>query len=115
MFRLKDFRQAHGIFQSKMAEILGTTQSSISRMESENIELTIDQYQKLYDTFGQESVDTYRVEDDSILVSGGTNGKLNSDLVEIIKKQNEMVCENMKKISDLNERLMSLLEKLALK
>ena len=115
MFRLKDFRQAHGIFQSRMAEILGTTQSSISRMESENIELTIDQYQKLYDAFGQDNVDTYRVEGDSILVAGGANAQLNSDLVEIIKKQNEMVCENMKKISDLNERLMSLLEKLALK
>lgn len=74
MFRLKDFRQAHGIFQSKMAEILGTTQSSISRMESEGIELTIAQYQKLYDTFGQESVDAYKVEDNGIYVTGNAGG-----------------------------------------
>ena len=62
MFKLKEFRNAHGLFQAQMAEILGTTQSTLSRMETEKIELNITQYNKLYEKFGKDAVDAYKID-----------------------------------------------------
>lgn len=121
MFRLKDFRQAHRIYQAKMAEILGTTQSTVSRMETENIDLSIEQYNKLYDAFGKENVDSYKIDDSKVYIAGNSNafnGKttiVNNDLVNIIEKQNDMICDNMKKLAEMNERLLALMERFAMK
>ena len=65
-FKYKEFRRAHGIFQSQLAEIMGVVQSNISRYESENIEPQPEQLKKLYDKYGKEDVDSYFIEDTNI-------------------------------------------------
>lgn len=45
MFKYKEFRRAHGLFQSQLAEIMGMVQSNVSRYETEGIEPTPEQYQ----------------------------------------------------------------------
>ena len=125
MFKYKEFRRAHGLFQSKLAEIMGISQSNISRYESEGIDPTPIQFQKLYDKFGEEEVKAFEV-DPSQIVNAENNinngsGKQNNgiqndaDLLEIIKKQTDMIVKHIEKQDDINARLMSLLEKLTLK
>lgn len=65
MFKLREFRLAHSLKQSEIAEILGVAQSGISRMESEKIELPKVLYKKLYDRFGEDDVDSFRLIDDA--------------------------------------------------
>lgn len=122
MFKYKEFRRAHGLFQSKLAEIMGISQSNISRYETEGIDPTPAQFQKLYDEYGEENVKAFVVEP-SQFVNAENNGSGNqnngiqsdADLVEIIKKQTEMLAKHIEKQDDINARLMDLLEKLALK
>lgn len=118
MFKLKEFRLAHSMYQAQMAEILGQTQSGISRMETEKIELTIAQYQKLYDKFGKEEVDAYRIEPDSSLIPSSrkdsdirTTAQQISDMLEIIRKQNETISSHIVKQDEFNARLLNLLER----
>lgn len=120
MFKLKEFRNAHGLFQSQMAEILGTTQSSLSRMETEKIELTIAQYQKLYDKFGIEEVDAYKIETLSAYDIASPSKEIDSslymnELLNIIKRQNEIIVQHSKKQDELNEKLLTLLERFTTK
>lgn len=118
MFKLREFRIAHSLKQSEIAEILGVAQSGISRMESEKIELPIVLYKKLYDKFGEDDVNSFRIVDDD---SPKPNADLrlkdsdNRELLEVIKKQNDIICEHIKRQDDLNKRLIDLLEKLYLK
>ena len=116
MFKLKEFRNAHGLFQSKMAEILGTTQSSLSRMETEGLDLNIAQYEKLYDKFGKEAVDAFIIdkEQNTIITRTQVPSDNNEDLLEIIKRQNEIICEQSSQIKDMNERLFNIIEKIAI-
>lgn len=53
MFKYKEFRRAHGLFQSQLADIMGMVQSNVSRYETEGIEPTPEQYQKLYEKYGK--------------------------------------------------------------
>lgn len=125
MFKLKEFRLAHSLFQSQMAEILGLTQSAISRLETEKIDLTIAQYNILYDKFGKEDVDAFKVDPNTYVEAIGNknfgsgvqnNGiQQNTDLVSILKKQAETICDHVRTQDELNKTLVGLLEKLALK
>lgn len=125
MFKYKEFRRAHGLFQSKLAEIMGISQSNISRYESEGIDPTPIQFQKLYDKFGEEEVKAFEVEPSQIVnaennINNGSGNQNNgiqndADLLEIIKKQTDMIVKHIEKQDDINARLMSLLEKLTLK
>ncbi len=120
MFKLKEFRQSHSLFQAKMAEILGLTQSGISRMESDKIELTKAQYEKLYSIYGKEDVDAFRIEVGPTVVDAQYKEPKHSttsaeELLEIIKKQNEIICNHMKAQDEYNKRLLDLLEKMTLK
>lgn len=125
MFKLKEFRLAHSLYQAQMAEILGLTQSGVSRLETEGIDLTLAQYQILYDRFGQEAVDAYKIDprtyieanNNSNYGSGIQNNGVNqnAELVSIIRKQNEMICEHIRTQDELNKNLISLLEKLSIK
>lgn len=47
------------MFQSELAELFGTNQSVISRMENQFAELNEVQYKKLCDKFGKEEVQRY--------------------------------------------------------
>lgn len=125
MFKYKEFRRAHGLFQSKLAEIMGISQSNISRYETEGIDPTPAQFQKLYDEYGEENVKAFEVEPSQLVNaennvnsgSGNQNNGIqsNADLVEIIKRQTEMIAKHIEKQDDINVRLMNLLEKLTLK
>lgn len=125
MFKYKEFRKAHGLFQSKLAEIMGISQSNISRYESESIDPTPVQFRKLYDVFGEEDVNTFRIEPSQFVnaennVNNGTGNQNNgiqsdTDLIEIIKKQTEAIAKHVERQDEINSRLMDLLEKLALK
>ncbi len=125
MFKYKEFRRAHGLFQSKLAEIMGISQSNISRYESEGIDPTPIQFQKLYDKFGEEEVKAFEVDPSQIVnaennINNGSGNQNNgiqndADLLEIIKKQTDMIVRHIEKQDDINARLMSLLEKLTLK
>ena len=118
MFKLREFRLAHSLKQSEIAEILGIAQSGISRMESERIELPIVLYKKLYEKFGEDDVIAFRIiEDESSKSSADLRLKEsdNKDLIDIIQKQNDIICEHIKRQDDLNKRLIELLEKLYIK
>lgn len=125
MFKYKEFRKAHGLFQSQLAEIMGISQSNISRCETEGIDPTPGQYQKLYDRYGEEIVKAFVVDPSQFVnaennVNNGSgyqnNGIQNdADLVEIIKKQTDMMAKHIEKQDEINARLMDLLEKIALK
>lgn len=124
MFKYKEFRRAHSLFQSQLAEIIGMTQSNLSRYETDGIEPTRDQYQRLYDKFGKEDVDAFIVEDGTkVMATNNVNGsgvqnngiQSDKDLLEIIKKLTDTVTEHVKKQDAMSEQMMALLQKLALK
>lgn len=118
MFKLREFRLAHSLKQSEIAEILGVAQSGISRMESEKIELPKVLYKKLYDRFGEDDVDSFRlIDDDETKPSADLRLRENDnkELIAVIQKQNDMICEHIKRQDDLNKRLIELLEKLCIK
>lgn len=125
MFKYKEFRRAHSLFQSQLAEIIGMTQSNISRYETEGIEPTNEQYERLYAKYGKEDVDSFIVSDglqvsanNNVLRGSGTqnNGiQADKDLLAIIKRQAETMASHIEKQDAINERLVALLEKVALK
>lgn len=124
MFKYKEFRRAHSLFQSQLAEIIGMTQSNISRYETEGIEPTNEQYERLYEKFGRENVDAFIIKDgphiaatSNVNGSGVQNNGIQSDkeLVGILKNLTETLSEHVKKQDTMAEQMMALLQKLALK
>lgn len=125
MFKYKEFRKTHGLFQSKLAEIMGISQSNISRYESEGIDPTPAQFQKLYDEYGEEEVKAFEIEPSPFVnaennVNNGSGNQNNgiqndADLIEIIKKQTEAITKHVERQDEINSRLMDLLEKMAMK
>ena len=115
MFKLREFRIAHSLKQAEIAEILGVAQSGISRMESEKIELPIVLYNKLYERFGKEDVDAFKIVDED---SNEQQADLrlretdNREFLAVIQKQNDIICEHIKRQDDLNKRLIDLLERI---
>lgn len=124
MFKYKEFRRAHSLFQSQLAEIIGMTQSNISRYETEGIEPTNEQYERLYEKFGRENVDAFIIKDgpqiaatSNVNGSGVQNNGIQSDkeLVGILRNLTETLSEHVKKQDAMAEQMMALLQKLALK
>lgn len=121
MFKYKEFRRSHGLFQSQLAEIMGMAQSNVSRYETEGIDPTPDQYNKLYDKYGKDDVDSYKVENatPNYNVSGQVglnNGMLvDKDIIEIIKKQTEILANHIVEQDKINSRLMTVLENLSMR
>lgn len=124
MFKYKEFRRAHSLFQSQLAEIIGMTQSNISRYETEGIEPTRDQYERLYKKFGKEDVEAFVVKDDAHVVatnnvngSGVQNNGVQSDkdLIGIVRNLTETLADHVKRQDAMAEQMMALLQKLTLK
>ena len=124
-FRLKDFRQSKNLFQSDMAELLGTNQSTVSRMElRKSAELSLPQYESLCNKFGKEEVDKFVFTDESVSVSvtgnsnhgSGTqsnNVSFNdSDTMAAIKALSGALSELARKQAEQTDRLLSILEKM---
>lgn len=123
MFKYKEFRRAHSLFQSHLAEIMGMKQSNVSRYEADGLEPTPEQYKRLCDKFGKEDVDSFMVDDATVVSQNNVNGsgvqnngiQTDNGLVEIVKNLTETLAEHMKKQDALSDQMMSLLQKLALK
>lgn len=122
-FRIRDFRKAKGLFQGEMAKILGLTQSNLSRYETNNIGLSDAQLNKLRLKYGKEDVDAY-ITDDTKRNSRESDKHETAllDLINIAKKQNDTICqqieqqnESVRQLTNINERMLSLLEKVSFK
>lgn len=124
---LKLFRLEHNeMFQSELARILGVTQSTLSRMERQYSDLNDLQYKKLVDEFGEDDVRSYVKENplkNAILLPGKRRKLRPSDLqrvdtpslendttndttqlIEVIRSQQEEIVRLNKRISDLLEK-----------
>ena len=118
--KLKDFRQTHRIYQAELAAMLGTTQSTISRMElTPTAELTSSQYQVLCDRFGKEDVDSFRTDRVSVDVSGNSvSGRsrfetnVNVNEVDVMTRIAEAVIRLSEKQAEQTDKILSLMEKI---
>lgn len=124
-FRIKDFRKAQGMFQGDFAKLIGLTQSNLSRYETNNIDLTIEQMNILREKFGKEAVDEYMDGEDyqydelSQMQEPSMNGIDVNGFINIIKSQNDTICRQVdiqneftKQLTAMNSRLLDLLEKI---
>ena len=123
---LKEFRQMNGLFQSDLAALLGVNQSNISRSEIRgSFDLTAPQREALYQRFGRENVDKYKVEGDEISINSSSNtnegdgiqnnGYMEVDAVSlsIIEKQSEALTSLAEKQAAQTDRLLQILEKIS--
>lgn len=124
-FKIREFRKAKGIYQEDFAAIVGLTQSNLSRYETNGLDLTEEMIAKLRAKFGEE-IDSYftdsyeQVRDKSIPEQQAGNLTM-LDMLSIIKKQNETICQQVeiqnqfaRQIANMNERMLALVEKIAL-
>jgi transcriptional regulator with XRE-family HTH domain len=70
MYNFKDFRKKIGKTQIEMASLFGCQQSNISALEKNDRDLTSEQYDILYNEYGKELVDNYRIEEDTKVNTG---------------------------------------------
>ena len=125
MFKYNEFRRAHSLLQSQLADILGMTQSNLSRYETEGVDLTREQYGKLYEKYGKEDVAAFIVDNSQNVTSCGNilhgtgtqnNGiQSDKDMLEIIRKLTETITHHVEKQDEINSRLLTILEKMTLK
>lgn len=125
MFKYKEFRRAHSLLQSQLADILGMTQSNLSRYETEGVDLTREQYGKLYEKYGKEDVAAFIVDNSQNVTSCGNilhgtgtqnNGiQSDKDMLDIIRKLTETITHHVEKQDEINSRLLTILEKMTLK
>lgn len=114
MFKLKDFRKSHKLFQSDIAEILGVGQSAISRMEIRPVELTSVQYRALYEKFGKEDVDSYRLDANNVVVPDPSMMQSpEQTAMAVISRQSEVILSITQKYEQLSERILKVLERMA--
>lgn len=121
--RIKEFRKAHHLYQSELAEIIGVTQSVVSRMETKLVvALEEGQENALVEKFGREDVDRFVVTDMPSIIQenrnhGGhqNNGVYVSDKesMNVILQQSSVIADALRKQSEQTDRLLSLLEKLS--
>lgn len=123
-FKIREFRKAKGIFQEEMAAVIGLTQSNLSRYENNAIDLTDEMLNKLREKYGREDVDAYltdsaeQIRDKDIPIDRKDELTM-LDLITIVKKQNETISQQIeaqnafaRQLSSMNDRLLSLLEKI---
>lgn len=123
MFKYKEFRRAHSMFQSHLAEVMGINQSNVSRYETEGIPPTPEQYKRLCEKFGKEEVDAFMVDNTNVVATHNVNGsgvqnngiQSDKDMLAIVKNLTETLSEHVKKQDIMAEQMMALLQKLALK
>lgn len=121
---IKNLRKDHGVLQSDLAQILGLTQSSISRIESEGLELTKRQFDLLCDRYGADEVSQYIVKDSPINITIPKEKDIKdlSGIIKLLGEQHDSLCEIVQnqqewinKYATLNERLLTVIEKITMK
>ena len=117
-FDSKRFRYDFELTQADLAEIIGLTQSNVSRLEVNGVSLSKSQVDKLNEKFSETVVNKYMTEvaPERQELKQSTNG--NSDLISVINSQNliiERLSDSLLEISrrnlELYEKLMFLIEK----
>lgn len=117
-FDSKRFRYDFELTQADLAEIIGLTQSNVSRLEVNGLSLSKSQVDKLNEKFSETVVNKYMTEvaPERQELKQSTNG--NSDLISVINSQNliiERLSDSLLEISrrnlELYEKLMFLIEK----
>lgn len=83
--RLRDFREENNIQQAELAEVIGVTQSTISRNEALGRELSQRQFERLCEKYGEELVMKYVTHDSDKEEQEATM----SSLAEFIKGKND--------------------------
>lgn len=123
-FKIREFRKAKGLYQEDFAAIVGLTQSNLSRYETNGIDLSEDMLDKLREKFGEKEVSAYITDAAEQIrskeIPSDRKDELTTlDLITIIKKQNETISQQfdtindfIKQLANMNERLLSLLEKI---
>ena len=86
-FRLKEFRSDYGLKQIDIAETFKCHQTNISRIEGQLCDLEDYQYKILYEKYGQETVDKYKV------VESGSQYSTSRNAVNATKIENDMSAE----------------------
>lgn len=117
-FRLRDFREANGILQSEISDVLGINQSNISRLEAKDKPLTSSQYRKLAEKYGDTIVSAYVGEETlkKVLGKPQTNRTRNraqsakDDALAIIKAQQDEIMRLNKRIQELTTQLVEALK-----
>ncbi len=118
--RMKALRLSNRLKQSEMAEIIGVTQSVVSRMElPPSWKVSEPQFDALCERFGREMVENYIDGGASVVVAGNTNrgdGQQNimqdPESLNVIRQLTESVTELARKQSEQTDRLLSILERL---
>lgn len=123
-FKIREFRKAKGLYQDEFAQIVGLTQSNLSRYENNDIDLTYEMIEKLRQKFGSEEVDSFitdsavQIREKEIPMERKDDLTI-LDLVTIVKKQNDTICkqidiqnETTRQLTNMNGRLLDLLEKI---
>jgi transcriptional regulator with XRE-family HTH domain len=122
-FKIREFRNAMGLYQNDMAEIIGISQSNLSRYEMNGVDLTNEAIDKLRKRFGKENVDAFLTDSpqqirDMEIPASRKDHMTMLDLVTIVKKQNETINKQIetqndftRQLTSMNERLLNLLEK----
>ena len=123
-FKIREFRKAKGLYQDEFAQIVGLTQSNLSRYENNDIDLTYEMIEKLRQKFGSEEVDSFitdsavQIREKEIPMERKDDLTI-LDLVTIVKKQNDTICkqidiqnERTRQLTNMNGRLLDLLEKI---
>ncbi len=123
-FKIREFRKANGLLQDEMASLIGLTQSNLSRYENFGVDLSDKQLGMLCEKFGEEAVKPYltdsseQVRDKSIPERQAENMTV-LDMITVIKKQNDTICQQVelqnqftRQLTNMNERLLNLLEKI---
>lgn len=62
---LKRFRFEHNLTQNELGEMMGISQSAVSRMETQSLDVNTIQYGNLCERFSYEIVDKYIVDKES--------------------------------------------------
>lgn len=122
-FKIREFRKANGIYQEEMAQVIGLTQSNLSRYENNDIDLTEPMLNALREKYGEENVNAYLTDNPTQIRNNSTPIERKDDLtildlVTIVKKQNETITKQVetqneftRQLTSINSRLLDLLEK----
>ncbi len=80
-------------------------------METEQLDLTPSQYEKLCETYGKDDVDSFLISNEDIPRRYFEDIDP-SEIIGIIKKQNDIICEYAKNQQIYTEKIMNMVERL---
>lgn len=92
--RLRALRREHGLQQKELGEIIGVTQSVISRMENSLAEVDDYQYERLVKKYGEEEVAKFMGESPLKNVVGAPRRRIPATIPEELTLREMVVLQN---------------------